>query len=77
MNSLDGAASFSEESENDSERNSGENLKNNPYFNSGNNSAESSNGVRISKNKDKPLIKLTNIWKIYQMVRLSLQPLKE
>ncbi|HEY3360972.1 MAG TPA: ABC transporter ATP-binding protein [Methanosarcina sp.] len=77
MNSLDGAASFSEESENDSEGNSGENLKNNPYFNSGNNSAESSNGIRISKNKDKPLIKLTNIWKIYQMGEVEFAALKE
>ncbi|HII91520.1 MAG TPA: ABC transporter ATP-binding protein, partial [Methanosarcina sp.] len=72
IDSLEKKASFYDESQNDSEGNSlEENLKNNPYLNYGNNfgnnSAESSNGIRISKNKDEPLIKLTDVWKIYQM----------
>ncbi|HEY3360462.1 MAG TPA: ABC transporter ATP-binding protein, partial [Methanosarcina sp.] len=66
-----------DESENNSEGNySRENLKNNPYINSGNNSAESSNRVRISKNKDEPLIKLTDVWKIYQMGEVEFAALK-
>jgi putative ABC transport system ATP-binding protein len=76
INSLDEAASFSEESESDSKVNSGENLKNNSRFSSENNSTESPKGVRVSKNKDEPLIKLTNVWKIYQMCEVEFAALK-
>jgi putative ABC transport system ATP-binding protein len=77
IDSLEKKASFYDESANNSEGNySGENLKNNPYLNSGNNSAESSNEVRISKNKDDPLIKLTDVWKIYQMGEVEFAALK-
>jgi putative ABC transport system ATP-binding protein len=82
MDSLEKKASFYDESENGSGGNdsggndSGEDLKNNPYINSGNNSAESSNAMRISKNKDEPLIKLTNVWKTYQMGEVEFAALK-
>ncbi len=81
IDSLEKKASFYDESQNDSEGNSlEENLKNNPYLNSGNssgnNSAESSNGIRLSKNKDEPLIKLTDVWKIYQMGEVEFAALK-
>jgi len=77
MDSLEKKASFYDESENSSEGNySGENLKNNPYNNSGNGSAKSSNAVRISKNKEDPLIKLTDVWKIYQMGEVDFAALK-
>ena len=77
MNSLEKAASFYDESENDSEGNdSGEDLKNNPYSNSGNDSAKSSNAVRISQNGEDPLIKLTDVWKIYQMGEVEFAALK-
>jgi putative ABC transport system ATP-binding protein len=77
MDSLEKKASFYDESENGSEENySGENLKNNPYNNSGNGSAKSSNAVRISKNKEDPLIKLTDVWKIYQMGEVEFAALK-
>ncbi|WP_292389313.1 ABC transporter ATP-binding protein [Methanosarcina sp. UBA5] len=77
IDSLEKRASFYDESENDSEGNSlGENLKNNPYLNSGNNSAESFKGVKIYKNKDEPLIKLTDVWKIYQMGEVEFAALK-
>jgi putative ABC transport system ATP-binding protein len=72
MDSLEKETSFYDESENDS----GENLKNNPYSNSENDSAKSSNAVRISKNKEDPLIKLTNVWKIYQMGEVEFAALK-
>ena len=77
MNSLEKAASFNDESENDSEGNdSREDLKTNPYNNSGNDSAKSSNAIRISKNGEDPLIKLTNVWKIYQMGEVEFAALK-
>ncbi|WP_292391706.1 ABC transporter ATP-binding protein [Methanosarcina sp. UBA5] len=72
MNSLEGAASFSDSSERDSEGD----LKINPYFNFGNDAANSSNAVRISQNKDEPLIKLTDVWKIYQMGEVEFAALK-
>ncbi|HET8687001.1 MAG TPA: ABC transporter ATP-binding protein [Methanosarcina sp.] len=75
--SLEKAASFYDESENGSEGNhSWGGLKNNPYGNSENNSAEGSNAVRISKNKEEPLIKLTDVWKIYQMGEVEFAALK-
>ena len=73
MNSLEKAASFSEGSENDIRGNdSGEDLKNNPYLNSGSDSVK----ARLSQNKDEPLIKLTNVWKIYQMGEVEFAALK-
>ncbi|MDR7667334.1 ABC transporter ATP-binding protein, partial [Methanosarcina sp. Z-7115] len=77
MNSLEKAASFNDESENDSEGNdSREDLKINPYNNSGNDSTKSSNAIRISKNEEDPLIKLTDVWKIYEMGEVEFAALK-
>lgn len=77
MDSLEKTASFYDESENGSEGNdSGEGLKSNPYSNFGNHSAEGSNAVRVSQNKEKPLIKLTNVWKTYQMGEVEFAALK-
>jgi putative ABC transport system ATP-binding protein len=77
MNSLEKAASFSEESENDAGgNNSGEGLNNNPYSNSGSDSAKNSNLLRLSQNNEDPLIKLTNVWKIYQMGEVEFAALK-
>jgi putative ABC transport system ATP-binding protein len=55
---------------------SGKDRKNNPYRNSGNDSATNSNALRISQNRDDPLIKLTNVWKIYQMGEVEFAALK-
>ncbi|WP_394339174.1 ATP-binding cassette domain-containing protein, partial [Methanosarcina sp. UBA411] len=77
MYSLEKEAIFYNESENSTEENSsGENLKSNPYFNSGDNSVNNSNAVRISKNKKEPLLKLTNVWKLYQMGEVEFAALK-
>jgi putative ABC transport system ATP-binding protein len=76
MSSLEKAASFSEESDNDSGgNNSGGNLRN-PYISSGNGSEKSSNKILRSQNKDEPLIELTDVWKIYQMGELEFAALK-
>ncbi len=71
MSSLEGVASFSGGSDNDSE--GGQKI--NPYPNSGSDAAKSSTAVRIS-HEDEPLIKLTNVWKIYQMGELEFAALK-
>jgi len=77
MNSLEKTASFYDESDHDSEGNdSGEDLKNNPYSNSVIDSAKSSSAVRISQNVDEPFIKLTNVWKTYQMGEAEFAALK-
>ena len=77
MNSLEKTASFYDESDHGSEGNdSGEDLKNNPYSNSVINSAKSSSAVRISQNVDEPFIKLTNVWKTYQMGEAEFAALK-
>ncbi|AKB53972.1 ABC transporter, ATP-binding protein [Methanosarcina barkeri MS] len=77
MDSLERKTDFYDESENGSEENgSVGNLESIPYFNSGNSDAKSSNAGRISQNKDEPLIKLTNVWKIYQMGEVEFAALK-
>jgi putative ABC transport system ATP-binding protein len=77
VDSLEKKTSFYDESENNSEGdNSGENLKNTPYYNSEEYFPNSSNVKRISKNKDEPLIKLTDVWKIYQMGEVEFAALK-
>jgi putative ABC transport system ATP-binding protein len=77
MNSLEKTASFYEESDHGSEGNdSGEDLKKNPYSNSVIDSAKSSGTVRISQNVDEPFIKLTNVWKTYQMGEAEFAALK-
>ena len=77
VDSLERKASFYEESENGADENgSVGDLKYNPYFNSGNSDANNSNGGKISQNKDEPLIKLINVWKIYQMGEVEFAALK-
>jgi putative ABC transport system ATP-binding protein len=77
MNSLEKKASFSDESDNDSELNIlEEDTKYNPYRNDGNDFTKGSNIVRFSQKSDDPLIKLTDVWKIYQMGEVEFAALK-
>lgn len=75
IDSLEKKASFYDESESNPEGNSGENLKN-PYLDSGTIFSNSLNEGRISKNKDDPLIRLTDVWKIYTMGEVEFAALK-
>ena len=70
-NSLEKTASFSDESEDDST-----DLNNNPYSNFGNDSVTSSNSIRTTQKTGKPLIKLIDVWKIYQMGEVEFAALK-
>ena len=70
-NSLEKTASFSDESEDDST-----DLKNNPYSNFGNDSVTSSNSIRTIQKTGKSLIKLIDVWKIYQMGEVEFAALK-
>ncbi|MDQ1251440.1 MAG: putative transport system ATP-binding protein [Euryarchaeota archaeon] len=77
MNSLEKAADFYKESDNGSlEDDLGENRKNNPYNNLLNNPTNSASSVRFSQKCDDPLIKLTDVWKIYQMGEVEFAALK-
>ena len=77
MDSLEKTASFYDESDNGSgESDSGEDLKSNPYSNSASGSVKSSEATRITLNRKEPLIKLTNVWKIYQMGEVEFAALK-
>ena len=77
MDSLERTASFYDESENGSgESDSGEDRKNNPYSNSATGSVKSSEATRITRNEKEPLIKLTDVWKIYQMGEVEFAALK-
>lgn len=70
-NSLEKTASISDESEDDST-----DLNNNPYSNFGNDSVTSSNSIMTTQKTDKTLIKLTDVWKIYQMGEVEFAALK-
>jgi putative ABC transport system ATP-binding protein len=70
-NSLEKTASISDELENDST-----DLNNNPYSNFGNDSVTSSNSIRTTQKTDQTLIKLTDVWKIYQMGEVEFAALK-
>ena len=75
MNSLKRAANLSDGSGNSLEGDKfGENPKDNPYINSVNN--QSSGGRRVFQNGDEPLIRLTDVWKIYQMGEIEFAALK-
>ena len=77
INSLERTVSFYNESDNGSgENDPGENVKNNPYINSADNSVKSSGITRITQNEKDPLIKLTDVWKIYQMGEVEFAALK-
>ena len=76
MNSLERVAYLYEESDNDSKENdSGEDQKNNPYGNPLGDSVINPEAVEISQQVD-PLIKLTDVWKIYQMGEVEFAALK-
>ncbi|HWQ49205.1 MAG TPA: ABC transporter ATP-binding protein [Methanosarcina sp.] len=75
LNSLEKAADFYSESNNDSEMNDpGETIKNSPYSSPARNFAKSFDSV--SRSREAPLIKLTNVWKIYQMGEVEFAALK-
>ncbi|AKB78990.1 ABC transporter, ATP-binding protein [Methanosarcina horonobensis HB-1 = JCM 15518] len=77
MDSLEKTASFYDESDKDfGEDDSGEDLKNNPYSNSASDSVKSSGLTRITRDEKEPLIKLTDVWKIYQMGEVEFAALK-
>jgi putative ABC transport system ATP-binding protein len=83
MDSLEKTASFydesneSDESDNGSEgSDSGEDLKSDPYSSSAPGSVKSSEATGIALNRKEPLIKLTNVWKIYQMGEVEFAALK-
>jgi putative ABC transport system ATP-binding protein len=77
MDSLERTASFYDESENGSGGNdSGEDLKSNPYSSSASGSIKSSEAARITLNEKEPLIKLTDVWKLYQMGEVEFAALK-
>jgi putative ABC transport system ATP-binding protein len=70
MDSLEKKASFSDELDNQLDGNNlGEDIENNPF-------AKKSSTVRISRNEVEPLIKLTDVWKIYQMGEVEFAALK-
>ncbi len=77
IESLEKKASFYDESKSNSEEDHSEkNLKSTLYYNSEEDFPKNSNVARISKNKDEPLIKLTDVWKIYQMGEVEFAALK-
>ena len=76
MNSLERTADFYVETSNDSEGNySRESLRNNPYTNSFGDSVIISKSMDYSQN-EKPLLKLTDVWKIYEMGEVEFAALK-
>jgi ABC-type antimicrobial peptide transport system, ATPase component len=77
MNKLEKAAAFNEELNNDLEGNHrGADLKNNPYSNSPSDFIKSFSAVKISQKIEVPPIKLTDVWKIYQMGEVEFAALK-
>jgi putative ABC transport system ATP-binding protein len=76
MNSLEKAASFHDESENGSGDGPGEDFQNNPFINASTASFGGSGKTRITKDEKEPLIKLTDVWKIYQMGEVEFAALK-
>ena len=77
LNSLEKAADFYSDSEDDSEKNDlGENLKSNPYSSSVSDFVKSSDAENISRTGKVPFIKLTDVWKTYQMGEVEFAALK-
>ncbi len=76
VDSLEKTASFYDESKNVSgESDSWEDL-NNPYSNSAVGSFKNSEKSRITQDEKEPLIKLNDVWKIYQMGEVEFAALK-
>ncbi|MGB9938984.1 ABC transporter ATP-binding protein [Methanosarcina sp.] len=68
LNSLEKAADFYGESDNDPEMSDpGETIKNSPYSSSNSDFFKSPEAENLSGNREVPLIKLTDVWKTYQM----------
>jgi putative ABC transport system ATP-binding protein len=77
MNSLERAADLNNLPGNGSEGNeSGGKPEDNPYINSDNNPAKNSGALRVSQSGEEPFIKLTDVWKIYQMGEVDFAALK-
>ncbi len=77
MDSLEKVASFNSESDSGSgEKDSEVYLENNPYVNSSGSYVKSPGISRITRDEREPLIKLTNVWKIYQMGEVEFAALK-
>jgi putative ABC transport system ATP-binding protein len=77
INSLERTVSFYNESDdNFDESDPGEDLKNNLHRNLVDYSDKSPGAVKIYQNGENPLIKLTNVWKIYQMGEVEFAALK-
>jgi putative ABC transport system ATP-binding protein len=75
MNSLERAVDFYVGSGKDSEGNELEDLKVNPYINSISDIIKDSDATRISQDGE-PFIRLTDVWKIYQMGEVDFAALK-
>ena len=76
-NLLEKTVDFYSESDNNFERKEpGNNLKTDSYSNLISGSTKVSSEVRISQNGNEPLIKLTNVWKTYQMGEVEFAALK-
>ncbi len=77
LKSLEKAADFYGESDNDSEiNNPGVITKNSQYGGPARNFAKNLGSENTSRNGEVPLIKLTNVWKIYQMGEIEFAALK-
>jgi putative ABC transport system ATP-binding protein len=77
LKSLEKAADFYGESDNDSEiNNPGVITKNSPYGGPTRNFAKNLGSEDVFRNGEVPLIKLTNVWKIYQMGEIEFAALK-
>ena len=77
INLFEKAADFYNESGNDSEGNdSGKDLKDNLYSNSVSDSVKYSKTIGISQNGKIPLIKLVDVWKIYQIGEVDFAALR-
>jgi len=77
MDSLEKTASFYDKSDNSSGgSDSGEDLKRNPYSSSATGSVKGFEATGIALNNKEPLIKLTDVWKIYQMGEVEFAALK-
>ncbi|AKB28024.1 ABC transporter, ATP-binding protein [Methanosarcina siciliae T4/M] len=76
MDSLEKTASFYDESENDSEASGSWEELQNPERSSDAGFSQSSEMSRLTSDEREPLIKLTDVWKIYQMGEVEFAALK-
>ncbi|AKB36241.1 ABC transporter, ATP-binding protein [Methanosarcina siciliae C2J] len=76
MDSLEKTASFYDESENDSEASGSWEELQNPERSSDTGFSQNSEMSRLTSGESEPLIKLTDVWKIYQMGEVEFAALK-